>query len=156
MIIPHFLLTLVFRPHRQRIISMVYHRITSRDRHPHRSQFGRPGPNRSDRSPRPVGPVPQTGQTVAMVLGSVSQPQVAPLPTSADYSLEREMADSVPPIRRSHMLNPLFLHRYPRMFGMIGLGLIRNIPHKRCPLLILRHIVSAKHPQITMRLILLG
>ena len=45
-----FFLTLVFRPHQQRIISMVCRRITSRDRHPRRAQFGRPGPNRSDRS----------------------------------------------------------------------------------------------------------
>ena len=31
-----------------------------------------------------VRPVTQTGQTGAMVLGSVSQPQLVPLPTSAD------------------------------------------------------------------------
>ena len=28
---------------------------------------------------------------------------------------------------------------------MIGLGPMRNMPHKRCPLLILRHIDLAKH-----------
>jgi len=32
-----------------------------------------------------------------MVFGSASQPQVAPLSTSADYSLEQELADFVPP-----------------------------------------------------------
>jgi len=31
-----------------------------------------------------------------MVFGSASQPQVAPLPTSADYSMEQELADFVP------------------------------------------------------------
>ena len=36
----------------------------------------------------PVRPVTQTGQTDAMVLGSASQPQVTPPPSSADYSLE--------------------------------------------------------------------
>ena len=46
------------RPHHQ-IISMVCHRITSRDRHPRRAQFDRPGPNRSDWSHRPVRPVPR-------------------------------------------------------------------------------------------------
>ena len=44
-----------------------------------------------------VRPVTQTGQTGAMVLGSASQPQVMPPPALADYSLERELADFVPP-----------------------------------------------------------
>ena len=44
----------------------------------------------------PVRPVTQTGQTGAMVLGSASQPQVAPLPISADYSLEQDLAGFVP------------------------------------------------------------
>ena len=87
---------------------MVYRRITSQDRRPRRAQFGRPGPNRSDRSPRPVRLVPQTGQTGAMVLGSVSQPQVTPLPTSVDYSLERELADFVPPYTTKSYSKPPF------------------------------------------------
>ena len=33
-------------------------------------------------------------------------------------------------IRRSHMVNLLSLHHCPRMFGMIGLGPIRSMPHK--------------------------
>jgi len=40
--------------------------------------------------------VNQTGQTGAMVLGSTSQPQVTTPPASADYSLERKLADFVP------------------------------------------------------------
>ena len=44
----------------------------------------------------PVRPVTQTGQTGAMVLGSASQPQLAPLPTSAAPSLEEELAEFVP------------------------------------------------------------
>ena len=44
-----------------------------------------------------VRPVTQTGQTDAMVLGSASQPQLAPLPTSAAPDLEEELADFVPP-----------------------------------------------------------
>src|SRR6185503_3354576 len=49
---------------------------------------------RTDRSDRCPGG--QTGQTGAMVLGYVSQPQVTPPPASAEYSLERELADFVP------------------------------------------------------------
>jgi len=33
-------------------------------------------------------------------------------------------------IRRSHTMNHLFLHRCPKMFGMIGLWPIRSMPHK--------------------------
>ena len=59
-------------------------------------------------------------------------------------------------IRQSHTVNHLSLHHCPKMFGMIGIGPIRSMPHKQCPLLILRHIISAKHPRVIMRPILLG
>ena len=88
-------LTLVFTPHYQ-IISMVCHRITSRDRHPRWAQFALTGQTGAPAG-GPVRPVNQTGQTGAMVLSSVSQPQVTPPPASADYSLERELADFVLP-----------------------------------------------------------
>ena len=45
----------------------------------------------------PVRPITQAGQTGAMELSSASQPQVTPPPASADYSLEQELADFVPP-----------------------------------------------------------
>ena len=59
-------------------------------------------------------------------------------------------------IRRSHTVNHLSLLRCRRMFGMIGFGPICSMPHKRCPLLILRRIISAKQPQVPMRPTLLG
>jgi len=59
-------------------------------------------------------------------------------------------------ILRSHTVNPRFLHRCPKMFGMIGLRPIHSMPSKRCPLLILRHIVLAKHLLATTRPIFLG
>ena len=43
-----------------------------------------------------------------MVLGSASQPQVTPPPTSADYSLERELADFVPPYTTKSYGEPPF------------------------------------------------
>ena len=166
MIIPLFPLTLVFRPHHQRIISMVCRRITSWDRHPRRAQFGRPGPNRSDRSHRPV----------RLVLWRVDRSDwslrpVRPVPWCSILhhshksrllllwliiAWSENWRILCRRIRRSHTVNPLFLHRCPRMFGMIGLGPIHSMPHKRCPLPILRHIISAKHLRVTMRPILLG
>ena len=56
----------------------------------------------------PVKSVTQTGQTGAMVLGSASQPQVTPPPASADYSLERELADFVPPYMTKSYGEPPF------------------------------------------------
>ena len=104
----------------------------------------------------PVRPVAQTGQTGAMVLSSASQSPLAPLPTSADYSLEQELADFVPPYTtKSYSEHPSPLP-LPKMFGVIGLMPIHNMPHKRCPLLIPRHIISAKYLPATMRPILLG
>ena len=62
----------------------------------------------------PVRPVTQTGQTGAMVLGSASQPQVTPPPTSADYSLERELADFVPPYTTKSYGEPPFPPPLPK------------------------------------------
>ena len=45
-----------------------------------------PGSIRPSRG-EPVRSVAPTGQTDAMVLGSASQPQIVPLPTSADYAV---------------------------------------------------------------------
>ena len=49
-----------------------------------------------------------------MVLSSASQPQVAPLPTSADYSLEQELADFVPPYTTKSYSEPLFPPPLPK------------------------------------------
>ena len=62
----------------------------------------------------PVRPVTQTGQTGAMVLGSASQPQVTPPPASADYSLERELADFVPPYMTKSYGEPPFPPPLPK------------------------------------------
>jgi len=43
-----------------------------------------------------------------MVLGSASQPQVTPPPASADYSLERELADFVSPYTMKSYGEPPF------------------------------------------------
>jgi len=43
-----------------------------------------------------------------MVLGSASQPQITPPPASADYSLERELADFVPPYTTKSYGEPPF------------------------------------------------
>jgi hypothetical protein len=40
--------------------------------------------------------VNQTGQTGAMVVGSASQPQLAPFPSPSDSSREDELSDFVP------------------------------------------------------------
>ena len=80
----------------------------------HRSAVqGRTGQiGRSDRSDRCLGG--RTGQTGAMVLGSASQPQLAPLPTSADYSLEHELADFVPPYMTKSYGEPPFPPLLPK------------------------------------------
>ena len=62
----------------------------------------------------PVRPITQTGQTSAMVLGSASQPQIAPLPTSADQSLEQELADFVPPYTTKSYDEPSFSPPLPK------------------------------------------
>ena len=156
-------LILVFQPHQQKIISIVCRRISSRDRHPRQAQFGRPGPNRSDRSLRPVRPVPRRADRSDRSLRPV--PWCSVLHHSHKSRLlllwliiawSENWRILCHRIRRSHTVNHLSLHHCPRIFGMIGLGPIRSMPHKRCPLLILRHIVSAKHPPVIMRPILLG
>ena len=145
---------------------MVCRRITSRDRHPRRAQFDRPGPNWSDRSHRPVRPVPRQADRLDWSLRPVRPvPWCSVLRHSHNSCLfllrliiawSKNWRILCRRIRRSHTVNPLFLHRCPRMFGMIGLGPIHSMPHKQCPLLILRHIVLAKHLRVTMRPILLG
>jgi hypothetical protein len=62
----------------------------------------------------PVRPVTQTGQTGAMVLSSASQPQVTPPLASADYSLERELADFVPPYTTKSYSEPPFPPPLPK------------------------------------------
>ena len=128
-------LTLVFRPHHQ-IISMVYRRVTSRDRHPRRAQFGRPGPNRSDRSHRPVRPVPRradrSDQSLrpvrpvpwCSVLHHSHKSRLLLLRLIIAWSENWQILWRL--IRRSHMVNHLFLHCFPKMFGMIGLGPIHS------------------------------
>ena len=49
-----------------------------------------------------------------MVLDSASQPQLAPLPTSADYSLEQELADFVPPYTTKSYSEPPFPPPLPK------------------------------------------
>ena len=49
-----------------------------------------------------------------MVLGSASQPQVTPPPASADYSLERELADFVPPYTMKSCAKPPFPPPLPK------------------------------------------
>jgi len=49
-----------------------------------------------------------------MVLGSASQPQLAPLPTSADYSLEQEFVDFVPPYTTKSYGEPPFPPPLPK------------------------------------------
>jgi len=59
----------------------------------------------------PVRPVTQTG---AMVLGSASQPQLAPLPTSAAPSLEEELAEFVPLYTTKSYGEPQFAPPLPK------------------------------------------
>jgi len=49
-----------------------------------------------------------------MVLGSASQPQLSPLPTSADYSLEQELTDFVPPYTMKSYGEPPFPPPLPK------------------------------------------
>ena len=49
-----------------------------------------------------------------MVLSSASQPQVTPPPASSDYSLERELADFVPPYTMKSYGEPLFPPPLPK------------------------------------------
>ena len=138
---------LVFRPHQQRIISMVCRRISSWDRRPRQAQFGRPGLNRSDRSLRPVRPVPRRADRSDRSLRPVRLVPWYSVPCHSHNSrlflLRLIIAWSknwrilCRRILRSHTVNPCFLHHCPKMFGMIGLRPIHNMPHKRCPLLIL-------------------
>ena len=132
-----------------------------------------PGSVRSSRAEpvRSVAPTSQTGAPAGGPVRPITQRPVRPMPwcsvlhhshKSRLLLLRLIIAWSenwrilCRRIRRSHTVNRLSLHRCPRMFGMIGLGPIHSMPHKRCPLLILRHIVSAKRPRVTMRPILLG
>ena len=72
-----------------------------------------PGSVRPSRA-EPVRSVAPTGQTGAMVLGSASQPQVTPPPALADYSLERELADFVPPYTTKSYGEPPFPPPLPK------------------------------------------
>jgi len=49
-----------------------------------------------------------------MVLGSASQPQIAPLPTSTDYSLEQELSDFVTPYTTKSYGEPSFPPPLPK------------------------------------------
>lgn len=62
----------------------------------------------------PVRPVNPTGQTDAMVLGSASQPHLAPLPTLAAPSLEEELAEFVPPYTMKSYGEPPFPPPLPK------------------------------------------
>ena len=154
---------------------MVCRRISLWDRHPRQAKFGCLGPNRLDRLLRPVRLVPRR-RPVRPVPRRVDRSDrslrsVRPVPwcsilhhshNSRLFLLRLTIAWSknwqmlCRRILHSHMVNPRFLHHCPKIFGMIGLRPIHNMPHKRCPLLILRHIVLAKHLLTTMRPIFLG
>ena len=105
--------------------------------------------DRSDRSLRPVRPVPWCS-----VLRHSHSSRLFLLRLALAW--KKNWRSLCCCILRNDMANLRFLHHCPRMFGMIGLRPIHNMPHKRCPLLIIRHIILAKHLQATMRPILLG
>ena len=124
-----------------------------------------PGVVRPSRA-EPVRPVTPTGQTGASAGGPVRPvPWCSVLrhshslrlfPLRLALACKKNRQSLYRRILGTQTANLCFLHSCPRMFGMIGLRPIHNMPHKRCPLLILRHIILAKHLPATMRPIFLG
>ena len=73
-----------------------------------------------------VQPIASTDQTGAMVVGSVSQPHIAPLPSSAASGREDELVDFVPPYTTKSYGEPPFP---PPMPKDVWDDLLKSNPH---------------------------